>query len=181
MNEHSGSMPSQADSRPVPDPTALTTEQLHREIGALREFVLGEIHHVREITQVTFGAVENQLLSVAERTAEQKADTKAALDAALQAAKDAVALQTEASDKAIAKSEAAVTKVIDGLVTQMDKSLEAIREQLSDVKQRLGGLETTKTTKDEGFTKSNAIITLIISAIVVIVAVVVAANTLTSS
>jgi len=169
------------DSRPVPDPTALTTEQLHREIGALREFVLGEVHHVREISQVKFGAVENQLASVAERTAEQKADTKAALDAALQAAKDAVALQTEASDKAIAKSEAAVTKVIDGLVVQMDKSLEAIREQLNDLKLRLGGLENIKTTEDKGFTKSNAVIGLIISAIVVIVTVVVAANTLTNS
>jgi hypothetical protein len=169
-----GSIPTSGDSRPVPDPTALTTEQLHREIGALREFVLGEIRHVREISQTKFEAV-----SV--RTAEQKADTKEAVDAALRAAKDAVALQTAASDKAIAKSEAAVTKVIDGLVIQIDKSIEAMREQLNDLKQRVGGLETTKTTRDEGSTKSNRDMALLISAVIVIVAVVMAANALTGT
>jgi transcriptional regulator NrdR family protein len=172
-------MPSTGDSRPVPDPTALTTEQLHREIGALREFVLGEIQHVREISQVKFAAVEREFATVAERTAEQKTDTKDALDAALRAAKDAVALQTVASDKAIAKSEFAVTKVIDGLVTQMDKSAEVMREQLNDLKQRVGGLETTTKTKDEGSTKASAVIALVISAILVIVSVIVAANALT--
>jgi cobalamin biosynthesis Mg chelatase CobN len=167
-----GAIPSSADSRPVPDPTALTTQQLNREISALREFVLGEIRHVREVSQVKFEAV-------AVRTAEQKADTKEAVDAALRAAREAVVLQTAAADKAIAKSEAAIAKQIDALVVQMDKSGDASDERIGDLKDRVRALETAKLTKDEGSTKTGAIITLVISAILVIVAVVVAANALT--
>jgi hypothetical protein len=169
-----GSLPQTGDSKPVPDPTALTTEQLHREIGALREFVLGEIHHVREISQTKFEAV-------AVRTAEQKADTKAALDAALQAAKGAVSLQTEASDKAIAKSEAAIAKQIDALTVQMDKSGDARDERINDLRDRVRTLETIKTNTGERGGKSLAVAAIAISALLLLVTVVIAANTLTST
>lgn len=176
-----GATPPSGDSKPTPDPTVLTTEQLHREIGALREFVLGEIHHVREISQVKFAGVEKGFEGVAERTAEQKADTKAALDAALQAAKDAVALQTAASDKAIAKSEAAIAKQIDALVVQMDKSGDARDERIGDLKDRVRTLETVKTNTGERSARSLALAAIAISVVMVIVTVVIAANTLTKA
>lgn len=176
-----GPGPPTGDSRPVPDPTSLTTEQLHRETRALREVLAGEIQHVREISQVKFAGVEKGFEGVAERTAEQKADTKAALDAALQAAKDAVALQTAASDKAIAKSEAAIAKQIDALVVQMDKSGDARDERISDLRDRVRTLETVKTNTGERSSRSLAIAAIAISALLLIVTVVIAANTLTKT
>lgn len=167
--------------RPVPDPTVLTTEQLHREIAALREFVLGEIRHVGEMNIEKFTAVGAQFESVndkfrdvAMRTAEQKTDTKDALDAALQAAKDAVSLQTEASDKAIAKSEAATTKQIDALAVLVDKSADATTEKIVDLKSRLDKLESALQARSQGIGLSmNAMViaaSLIISAIGLVIA-----------
>lgn len=168
-------------SRPVPDPTVLTTEQLHREISALREFVLGEIRHVGEMNVEKFRAVEDRFHDVgskfedvAHRTAEQKTDTKDALDAALQAAKDAVSLQTEASDKAIAKSEAATTKQIDALAVLVDKSADATTEKIVDLKSRLDKLESAISSRREGVGLSiNAMViaaSLIFSAIGLVLA-----------
>jgi hypothetical protein len=147
-----GSLPPTGDSKPVPDPTVLTTEQLHREISALREFVLGEIHHVREISHTKF-----------------------------EAAKDAVWSETAASDKAIAKSEAAIAKQIDALTVQMDKSGDARDERINDLRDRVRTLETIKTTTGERGGKSLAIAAIAISALLLLVTVVIAANTLTST
>lgn len=129
------------DVTPRPDPTKLTTEALLREIAGLREFVLGEIGHVREISQTKFAAIEKQLEGIAQRTAEQKTDTKDALDAALQAAKEAVSLQREASDKAIDKSEADTKKQIDALGKLVERSSEAKDEKIEDLKERMNRIE----------------------------------------
>lgn len=160
---------SNRNSRPVPDPTSLTTEQLHREIAALREFVLGEIHHVREVSQVKFVNVDKGVQGVAERTLEQKQDTKAALDAALQAAKDAVTLQTAASDKAIAKSEAATTKQIDALAVQLSKTVEALDDKIGDVKDRVSKLETAKTTQTDSSGKLWGQLAVVVSVLALLV------------
>jgi hypothetical protein len=130
-----------AGSTPVPDPTELTTQALLREIAGLREFVLSEIGHVREISQTKFASMTLLLEGMAARTAEQKKDTKDALDAALEAAKDAVRLQTEAGDKAIAKSETAFTKQIDALAQLVEKSDKAKDEKINDLKSRMDMLE----------------------------------------
>lgn len=130
------------ESKPVPDPTERTREDLLREIASVRGFVLGEIRHAGELSQERFRAIDSKFDEVARRTAEQKTDTKDALDAALQAAKDAVSLQTEASDKSIAKSEAATTKQIDALGIQVDRSNQAKDEKIEDLKERLAALET---------------------------------------
>jgi len=161
------------DFRPVPDPTLLTTEQLHREIAALREFVLGEIRHVGELSNERFKAVDEQFYAVSERTKEQKEDGRLALDAAFQSAKDAVALQTEASEKAIAKSEAATTKQIDALGVVVEKSSQAKDEKIDDLKTRLDKLEGRR----EGVSSSTALLLAIVgalAAVAVIVSIVVA-------
>jgi dGTP triphosphohydrolase len=132
---------SEQGSKPVPDPTALTTERVNREVEAAREFVLGEIRHLRELTDQKFAAVSAQFDSVADRVAEQKTDTRDAVDAAFAAAKEAVKNQTEAQDKAIAKSEAAITKQMDALYLLQEKSNQAADEKIDDLKGRLDKLE----------------------------------------
>lgn len=81
-------------SRPVPDPTLLTTAALDREISSLK----------REL-DLRIGALEKLLTDrmkvVEERRVEQKQDTKVELDAALTAQKDSVSKLETAFDKAV--------------------------------------------------------------------------------
>ena len=129
--------------KPVPDPTVLTTEALAREINSVRERLASEVAHVKENSAIKFMAIEQSFADVANRTAEQKTDTKDALDAALAAQKEAVSLQTEASDKAIAKSEAATSKQIDSLTVLQNKAGEDTADKINDLKARLDKLESS--------------------------------------
>lgn len=144
------------DSRPVPDPTELTTSALNREITSVRELVFGEIRHRSDLTNEQFRSIERafdvriegiaqQFESVELRTAEQKADTRMALDAALASAKDAVRLQTEASELAQAKSEAAFTKQIDAILLRIEQVTILMDGKIGDVKERLDRLEGRST------------------------------------
>lgn len=64
------------DSRPIPDPTALTTTALHREIG-----------HLKELHAVRFDSIEERLDDTEERRRELKADTEKEVRSALAASK----------------------------------------------------------------------------------------------
>lgn len=133
------------NTRPIPDPTELTTEALTREITALRELLYSEIRHRNDLTNEQFKSISREINirfdAVEQRTAEQKTDTRLALEAALAAAKDAVQLQTEASELAQSKSEAAFTKQIDAILMRVEQSYAALAEQIGDVKGRLDKLE----------------------------------------
>src|SRR6185437_6599517 len=74
------------------------------------------------------------------------------VDVALQAAKEAVAKQTEASDRAIAKAEAATTKEIDGVKAVYQTEITALREQIGALQQRIdrGGAVATRKEGREG-------------------------------
>src|SRR5687768_6329759 len=157
------SMP--AESKPIPDPTKLTTEALTREIRAVRELLFNEIAHRGKLTDVQFEAVRSELYAkldaisqrfgaIERRTAEQKADTRLALDAALASAKDAVRLQTEASQLAQAKSETAFTKQIDGILLRIDQTVTVMDGQIGDLKARLDRLEG----KSSGISSSRGIL-----------------------
>jgi hypothetical protein len=68
---------------------------------------------------------------------EQKIDTKAAVDAALIAQKEAVREQTAASDRAIAKSETATTKLLEQLGQTFATSADAQRHITDEMKERI--------------------------------------------
>jgi DNA anti-recombination protein RmuC len=131
-------------SRPVPDPTLLTTEQLLREVAALRELVESDIEGLEAIVAEKFRSVDQQLELVERQRVEQKADTKAAVDAALTAQKEAVKEQTTASDRAIAKSEASMTKQLEQLSATFAASIKSVVDSLDDMKQRVGSIEAMK-------------------------------------
>lgn len=144
------------DLKPRPDPTLLTTEALMREVQALRrdlaairEFVLSEIGHVKELSTTMFEAVQREFEGIAARTAEQKSDTSKALDAALLSARDAVQLQTEAFAIATAKSESSTTKQIDALGLSVDRLGAQLDDKINDVKDRLNRVEAKKEGADE--------------------------------
>ena len=175
MNGETGNVMTGGGSTPRPDPTVLTTEQLMREIGALkREFeaalsaivvrldsmdratdlkfitrnefpkqILNEIESLQDLFDEKLKNVENQFELVERGRVEQKIDTKAAVDAALIAQKEAVREQTTASERAIAKSEAATTKQIDELNKTFATLIEGIRRELGDLKERIAQVDSS--------------------------------------
>lgn len=135
--------------RPVPDPIALATEQLLREITSLERLIGARVDGVvgalderfkglEAIVDERFKSVEKQFDIVEAQRIEQKQDTKTAVDAALQAQKEAVREQTNASERANAKTEAATTKSTDQLSETFNTAIEGIRREISDLKERVG-------------------------------------------
>jgi hypothetical protein len=166
------------DRRPVPDPTILTTEQLHREIAALREFVLGEIRHVGAINDERFRAVEAQFEQHIERTKEQKTDTQQAVQSALTSAKELVAQRNDASELAIAKSERSISKQIDALASVLDTSNQAQVDRIEDLKARVTRIEG----RSEGTQMSMGVIFAAVGGLAALVSIVIiVANILTGS
>jgi SMC interacting uncharacterized protein involved in chromosome segregation len=131
-------------SRPVPDPTVLTTEALHREINSSYALTTAKIESLEKVMLQKFSAVEEQLQLVERQRVEQKKDTKDAVDAALTAQKEAVREQTTASERAIAKSEAATTKQMDQQRLTFETAIKSVTDLMNEVKERITRIESVK-------------------------------------
>jgi cobalamin biosynthesis Mg chelatase CobN len=127
----------QDDRRPVPDPTVLTTQALYREVAALQELVEQQITAQREVINQQFYKVEQQFELVERQRVEQKKDTKDAVDAALTAQKEAVREQTSASERSIAKSEAATNKQLEQLATTFSNTQASLLARIDELKERI--------------------------------------------
>lgn len=147
-------------SRPVPDPTSLTTEALMREVQTLRELLGQRIQSLDDkLSERLNGMVqsrdeevkgiEDKLKLVEQQRVEQKKDTKDAVDAALTAQKEAVREQTTASERSIAKSETATTKSIDELGKTFATALDGFRREVGDLKDRLTTVEQRRVGSQE--------------------------------
>lgn len=161
--------PSRVDSRPTPDPTVLTTQQLHREITSVREIIETRLSamdkaielvrtvadrqpalidmsvgKLRELHEEKFHSIAIQFAERDTRTEQTSRDSKVAVDAALQAAKEAVGEQNKSSALAIAKSEAATTKQIDAIGALIASGQKAIDDKIDDIKTRLTTIEGNK-------------------------------------
>jgi len=140
---------------PVPDPTYLTTAQLLREVEAAKELLSSgheatqqllelSIEDLKEVLDEKFEKVEQQFELVERQRVEQKKDTKDAVDAALTAQKEAVREQTAASERAIAKSEAATSKQLDQLSVTFTTEASSLRREMGEQKERLTTIEQRK-------------------------------------
>lgn len=132
------------DQIPRPDPTVLTTEALHREIQALREMITREITHRAEVVDLKDNTTGEKFRSIETQfslrdTAAEKLDVagKTAIAAALQAQKEDAAARNESNAAAIAKSEAAFTKQIDGIGILINTMTGSFDDKLTDLKSRL--------------------------------------------
>jgi hypothetical protein len=151
-----------ADWRPVPDPTTLTTEQLRRELSALREILTArldgmdratsllsetvnrtptviqtEISHVRELVEEKFSSVDQRFDERDVRTDQAAKASKEALDAALLAAKELVSQQNEANAAAADKAEQSTIKQIDQIGIRIDTMQKALDDRLTELKERI--------------------------------------------
>jgi hypothetical protein len=164
MSDISKTSPGRSDSSdllPRPDPTVLTTQQLLREVSSVRDIIESRLDGMdKAITllqaaidrspsiaeiyaefQEKFNSVKTQFKERDTRTEQTSKDSKVAVDAALQAAKEAVGEQNKSSALAIAKSEAATTKQIDSITTLIQTNQKAIDDKITDVKDRITGIE----------------------------------------
>jgi hypothetical protein len=134
----------QSDWTPRPDPTALTTEALHREIAALKSLMDERLKGMDDLIDEKFASINHQFALVERQRVEQKGDSERAISAALQAAKDAVQDQTTASEKAINKSENAIAKQLEQLGATFSAAFEGIRRDIDSLLQRVTVLEAVK-------------------------------------
>jgi hypothetical protein len=150
-------------SRPVPDPTVLTTQQLQREIMMLRELVdtrfsgmdrailllqnmadkSPTINEVYVKHEEKFNSIALQFVERDARTEQTSKDSKVAVDAALQAAKEAVGEQNKSNALSISKSEAAFTKQIDQIGVIISTMTSGLNDKIDDIKNRITGNETS--------------------------------------
>lgn len=153
-------------SRPIPDPTVLTTQQLNREISYLKELLearlaerdkaihLLQVHEsglpalvgekiasLKAIHDEKFTSIQRQFSERDVRTEQSSKDSKVAVDAAPQAAKEAVGEQNKSSSSAISKSEAATAKQIDQITQLIQNGAKAVDDKIGDIKDRITRLE----------------------------------------
>lgn len=142
-----------AAGNPVVDPTKNVLDLVAAAIARqddlrawLEKVVDAKIEGRSALSNERYQSVLREFESIERRRIENKSDTKSALDAALAAAKEAVKEQALASDKAISKSESAVTDQIKAVVATVD-----------DLKARTVVMETQKTTtvENRGESRSN--------------------------
>ena len=156
-------------SRPVPDPTLLTDQAIAKAIAAQRDWIQGQLDvrderlgGIDEATKLRLGAfddipsrIDEKVKTIADLTTErfvaaerqrveQKKDTKDAVDAALSAAKEAVKEQTTASERSIAKSEAATRDQSKQQQETFITTTGALGDKIDDLKERVGRIESTK-------------------------------------
>jgi hypothetical protein len=102
-------------SRPVPDPTELTTAIVNEAKGDLRR----EIGQLEKTIDVKFAGVQTQIV-------ERDTSIKTAL---------------EAAEKAVGKSENGFTKQIDEMARTYNAVTGGMNKEIDDMKRRLGAIE----------------------------------------
>ncbi len=135
-----GSQGSQG-SRPIPDPTVLTTEQLLREIGAVNDRMAAVANVCNKNTEALEALINEKLAGVSDHFAlierqrvEQKND-----------AKEAAAQQTDLSERAIAKSETVMSTQLEQLSTTFKTEVSSLVIRMDELRDRVGRIESIKT------------------------------------
>lgn len=149
---------------PRPDPTALTTEALIREIAHLRELMETEIEGLGDACETTFAHIEQRL----ER---QFRDRDLLVDAAFAASKEAVAAALASSKEAVAKSESTFNKQLDEMKLTMAAANKGIEDQIGAVKDRVNTIESVTRGMEKKGEGIGTMVTLALSAIGILVAI----------
>jgi hypothetical protein len=146
----------------IPGPPYLTTEELRRDVSALREIlqarldgmdratvVLSEtvnrtptaiqvaIANLQALHDEKFKAIAQQFVERDTRTDQAAKASKEALDAALLAAKELVSQQNEANAQAADKAEQSTIKQIDQIGIRIDTTQKGLEDRLTELKERV--------------------------------------------
>jgi len=162
---------------PRPDPTALTTQQLLREVDRLQGLidrlpgiVRNEVDRLQELHAEKFSSIATQFAERDKRTEQLSIADKTAIAAALQAQKEAAGAQNDANAAAIAKSEAAFTKQIDQITTLIAASVKNSDDKVEDIKDsiratvtRIAAMEGAATGAGKAQDRTSVVINLVIA------------------
>jgi hypothetical protein len=148
------------DSRPVPDPTVLTTEALIREINHLRELMETQIEGLGDACEAKFSYIERRF-----------ADRDLLVDAAFQSSREAVAAALAASKEAVAKSEDTFNKQIAEIRRTAEATSKGQEKEVAGVKDRVTIIEAIDRGSEKRSIGINSATTLGISAVFLLVSV----------
>jgi len=105
----------EGDRRPIPDPTALTTEQLLREVNALKELLTMRMDGMENAVRLRFSERDLRFIQAAN-------DSKDALAMAREAATSAISKQEEAFNKRFDIADAARAMLDERIRLMMPRS-----------------------------------------------------------
>lgn len=144
------------DSKPVPDPTTLTTEALHREVATLRELIEEKLAALASLVDVQVAGLADQiaegrrlydavLTERDQRYGERYDASQTAVKAALQATEKAVDTAFESREKAIAaaflSSEKAIASAFESAEKAIAKSEMSIEKRADATYVAIGELQ----------------------------------------
>ncbi len=185
-----GDMIQTRGSRPVPDPTVLTTRQLLQAVASLKELFETRLNAMDKAIillqafadrQPTTTAVSQAVDALAQLTNERfdnvraqlherdlrfdlaSRDREQALSAALSAAKELVSVQNNSNNIAVDKSSIATTRQIDSIVQRMENNTKTSDDKINDLKDRITIVESTKRGGGEVWGTVMAVIAVMIS------------------
>ena len=154
-------MADDADRKPIPDPTMLTTEQLMREVG----HVLREVGHVKELLETKIEGAANLRMEQLSGISKQFEERDKAVSAALQAQKEATREAAKSFQDLMDKTEKGLTKQIDFISAKVDD----LKDRTNLTEGRGVGVATTDTVhRQVNFNTSSIIGTYVIAGIAVL-------------
>ncbi len=153
MEEQRSSTSANAGNSYQTDPSALTTQQILREVGALKEFVLSRIEGIEKAVQIAHDDLERvptdvdravgclKELHTEKFTGVERefADMEKAVQVALSAQEKAFTKQSEYFTITINKSEASINKQIDNF----DKVVGDLKDRLTRIEGQTVGRKDT--------------------------------------
>jgi hypothetical protein len=153
------------DSRPVPDPTVLTTEALVREINHLRELLETQIEGLGDACKAQFEYIEQRFR-----------DRDLLVDSAFVASKEAVAASLAAAKEAVAKSEDTFNKQIAEIRRTADATRQGAEKDVAGVKERVTIIEALDRGSEKKVEGISSIAALGISGLLLLVSIASAAT-----
>jgi hypothetical protein len=143
-------------------------EDVDRHLVALREWLVGQVANVSDVSGERFSAIDTRFEERDARTAQAADDSRISLDAALAAAKEAVSEQNKANTQAIAVAALATKEQIASLITLTNSNNRALDDKISDLKTRMDRGEGRSTGLSAGWGYLVAAVGLIGVAIAII-------------
>lgn len=172
-------------STPVPDPTALTTDQLRREIASLNVLITTRLDAMDKAVDIlrdlanrepTSSVLQERTIALrAEMDQKFQTDTVKFIEldkrteALTAAGKIAIDAAFKAQQEAASKQEAQFTKQIDQSKDLVQTSLKALGDQISDIKSRLDRGEGTVRGVEKYSDKSSEVLRNIIAGMAMLI------------
>lgn len=149
------------DWRPVPDPTVLTTQQLMRELGALKEIMTTRMDGydkaisllqafadrqptIAEVVakfEEKFRGIDTQFKERDQRVDQTAKEAKVAVDAAFASQAAAIAKSEAATTKQIDQILITLTSSVKSLDDKINGSIKTVDDKINDAKDRVAGIE----------------------------------------